>query len=516
MGNYEWIHFKEKTVDMGNYENFSFINSLRNQLTSIKNFHPLLESVHIHFPNTSEMYHSSAYAYGSFTVLDQSQNQQYIDLSSAKAHLQYYMDPISDNYALSLIMEPLSSAIDYNIILTLSLDTLQQSIADNCTYEYDYYYFSTGNDFALSNMEPEMKAEAVRLAQQMIAQNDHGTDYPLYQKTTIHDQTYYAFYYFLTYSGAYYVRLLPTSFLSSVISSSYIMIIIFCFAILSACILFLFGIYRMVHKPFTQLTKAFIQVEQGDFTVQTELTNGSDFNYVFNGFNHMVSQLNTLIEQNYTQTMLLQKAELKQLQAQINPHFLYNSFFMLQKMIRWDSEQAEEIANALARYFQYITRNSNDLVPLSAEYSHARDYIFIQELRFSGRIHIEAAELPEKYTSLPVPKLILQPVLENVFKHGLKNTEEHGLVQISFHPDQDTLKIVIEDNGNGLEDDTLNILTERLTASRSPQFTGEMTGILNIQKRLILFSHLTTPMSVFRSELGGLAVEITLSINDGL
>lgn len=524
MSNYEWIQFGERTSSMEDYERFDLINSLRDQLTLIKTIHPLLESVHIYFPELATIYHSAPYAYGSFTVLDEEQNRHYQELALMEEQLQYYTDPVSGAQVLSLLMVSPNSAIDYYIILTISTNLLSQTIADNSSYDSDFYYFTMagspaltegsaiGGDFTLSNMEPAMEEEAAVFIRKLRAENHQQNESVPYQKVRIDGHDFYAFYYALTYSGAYYIRLLPASFLFHVILPHYIMILAFCLTILLACVLFLLGIYRMVHKPLTRLALSFTQVEQGDFTVQAQMPQDSDFNYVFQGFNHMVKQLNTLIEENYTQTVLLQKAELKQLQAQINPHFLYNSFFMLQNMIRWDSEQAEKIASALARYFQYITRNSNELVPLEAEYSHSKDYVYIQELRFSGRIHIEAEALPEQYVRLPVPKLILQPVLENVFKHGLKNKEEKGLVRLSFRQDGDALTITIADNGDGLDEDSLNRLAERLAQSRDPRFKGEMTGILNIQKRLILFSHSRSPLRVFRSELGGLGVEITLTI----
>lgn len=513
MSNYEWIQFEKRTAAMNDYERFAFINSLTEQLTLIKNIHPLLESVHICFPEAAAVYHSSPYAYGSFTILDEPMRQQYKEVFSNEEYLQYYTDPVSEDPVLSLIMEPKSSAIDYKIIFTLSVNTLQRNVAGNSIYGDDYYYFTVGDGFSLSNMDNNMMAASIDFANQIITGYEYEKETVSYRQIKIDGRKYYLFCYYLPYSGAHYVRLVSASSLPDTMISSYIMIITLCFAILAAFIFFLLGIYRMVHKPLSCLAQSFTQVEKGDFTVQTNVMTNSDFDYVFRGFNHMVGQLNTLIEQNYTQTVLLQKAELRQLQAQINPHFLYNSFFMLQKMIRWDPEQAEEIADALARYFQYITRNSNDLVPLSAEYSHAKDYVHIQELRFSERIQVNMENLPEQYGSLPVPKLILQPILENVFKHGLKNKESHGLVLISFHPDKDILKVIIEDNGDDLDENTLNMLLERLEQSKKPQFSEEMTGILNIQKRLILFSHSESPMRIFRSSLGGLAVEITLSVS---
>ena len=153
----------------------------------------------------------------------------------------------------------------------------------------------------------------------------------------------------------------------------------------------------MVHKPLSKLTDAFDEVEHGNFQVQIVQTGNDDFAYLYHAFNNMALKLSHLIERDYNQKLLLQKAEMKQLQAQINPHFLYNSFFMLQRMIRFEPEEASQIANALASCFRYITKNSMDHVTLAEEYAHMKNYVYIQGLRFAGRIQIDLEELPYRF-----------------------------------------------------------------------------------------------------------------------
>ena len=204
---------------------------------------------------------------------------------------------------------------------------------------------------------------------------------------------------------------------------------------------------------------------------------------------------------------------MKQLQAQINPHFLYNSFFMLQRMIRFDPDVAQEVASALASCFRYITKNSMDNVTLREEYENVTNYSYIQGLRFEGRIRIELEPLPEQFHKIPVPKLILQPILENAFKYGLTNKLADGYIHMSFLTDTDHLIIRIEDNGDELTDETLKYLTQQLTATAISSSGIEMSGILNIQRRLNIFSNYKDSLKVRRSDLGGLCVEITLRTN---
>ncbi|MFR7443478.1 MAG: sensor histidine kinase [Sellimonas intestinalis] len=184
---------------------------------------------------------------------------------------------------------------------------------------------------------------------------------------------------------------------------------------------------------------------------------------------------------------------------------------MLQRMIQTENiEDAQSVANALGVYFRYLTRNNMDHVKLSEEYRHAQNYAYIQGLRFSGRIQIDFEELPAGYADIPVPKLILQPILENAFNYGLANKMKDGLLQVHFHPDNEVLQIDIEDNGEELTDEKLCNLSNALLEVQSTGTNVEMSGILNIQRRLIIFSNTHDSLHVSRSTLGGLRVSIIL------
>ena len=121
---------------------------------------------------------------------------------------------------------------------------------------------------------------------------------------------------------------------------------------------------------------------------------------------------------------MIQRAELKQLQSQINPHFLFNSYFLLHRLIKSRNfERAVEISKNMGTYFQFITRNASDTVSLLREYEHAEIYADIQSLRFEGRIAVEVEPLPLCCQSIMVPRLIIQPSIENAFAHRLENKQ---------------------------------------------------------------------------------------------
>ena len=112
-----------------------------------------------------------------------------------------------------------------------------------------------------------------------------------------------------------------------------------------------------------------------------------EFGQLYDGFNRMKERIGKLIDEVYVQTSLAQRAQLKQLQAQINPHFLYNSFFILSRRIkRGDYDNAVEIAEHLGDYFRFLTRNESDYIPLRREVEHAQSYAAVQAARFVDRI----------------------------------------------------------------------------------------------------------------------------------
>lgn len=274
--------------------------------------------------------------------------------------------------------------------------------------------------------------------------------------------------------------------------------------------IFAYSIYRIIRRPLKHLIQAFKRIETGNMKVPIRYRYDDEFGFLYNRFNTMTERLNTLIDQSYKQTILIQRAELKQLQAQINPHFLYNSFFILYTMTkREDYDQLMKFQLQLGEYFQFLTRNTSDDVPLEAETDHARTYCDIQAIRFQKRIRIRFGDVPAKFAGMNVPRLILQPIIENAFEHGLESKEESGLLQIQFHASSEALSVTIDDNGELLSDEQIVKLQ---TCLDSGENVSEITGIVNIHRRIRLYFGESSGIAVARSELGGLAVRLTMVV----
>lgn len=286
---------------------------------------------------------------------------------------------------------------------------------------------------------------------------------------------------------------------------------IYAFVSLLAVMIYFYFSYKKIHRPLFLLIQSFKRMEGGELDIHIEHKQKDEFGYLYDRFNYMIARLKRLIDQDFKQKMMMQKAELRQLQSQINPHFLYNSFFILHSMAKvGDYERIEQFTLMIGEYFRFITRGGEDRVRLADEVRHSRMYTEIQKLRFSRRIQVQFDELPKTMEELMVPKLILQPVIENAYEHSLENLEQ-GQLRITFAMHPPMYDMIVENSGE-LADEEL----ERLRNLLADEETCETTGILNIHRRLRLTYGDESGLIVSQSpELGGLQVVIRIQHHAG-
>ncbi|WP_168121502.1 histidine kinase [Paenibacillus sp. HB172176] len=280
-------------------------------------------------------------------------------------------------------------------------------------------------------------------------------------------------------------------------------------SILSGLIIILFSIwlYKLIHKPLRSLVNGFRKVEIGKLDFELVHQNKDEFGYLYHRFNDMLRNLNNLINVVYEQKILNERSELKRLQSQINPHFLYNNFFVLKRLIRsGQKDKATTFADYLGRYFQFVTRNAADEISLEEDVQHARTYVDIQTVCFDQRISVQFNPVPKEISKMLVPRLILQPLLENSYSHAFERQLSEGMLLVKFHVDERYILITVEDNGKHLSDAAIDVLSTKLHQSHIQ--TEESTGLLNVHRRIRLKFGANSGISVDRSSLGGLRTQI--------
>jgi len=494
---------------MNNYERAVAIAQFREYISDIKSVYPYISNIRVYVISMLHAYNADGYVRGSVQPVSGEEYDNLVRLKTENTSPVFYYDD------RLLMLFPSSIRNPANIVeIEFSINEIKKAFASN--YEDAFYIYRLGENFELDNIVSEgLKAKVF------------DADYENGIAKIVHEHTqYHAFYVPSSFLDAAFIQIVPDELILEPMQLSVKFTVTFLIVIFLCIILYLIGARKLIHNPLTKLVNAFQSVQKGDFNTQIHEKKKSEFSYLYSSFNDMSLHLSRLIDEVYQYKLLLQDAELKQLQAQINPHFLYNSFFMLQRtMKRGKTNEAIRISKELGIYFKYITRNGTDVVHLKDEYEHAKIYANFQAMRFEGRIKVEFGIIPENYEDFPVPRLILQPILENAFIYGLENKVSDGFLRVRFVPVTEKAErkpapektklsgtqilITIEDNGDDLSDEELMRLQQRLEHCTS--FADiENTGIINIYKRIRFFYKNQSSMIVKRSDLGGMKVEIYL------
>jgi len=209
-----------------------------------------------------------------------------------------------------------------------------------------------------------------------------------------------------------------------------------------------------------------------------------------NGYNNMVSEITLLISEKYQQEISRQQAQLKALQAQINPHFLANTFQLIGGMAM--SHNAPDIYDAtikMSNLIRYAMKLNNDTTTLEEEILYMKDYLDIQKLRFGDNLVFDT-KISTDVKGIKIPKLTIQPIIENSFKHGLK--KQRGVWNISIKSKvTDEVYIYITDNGKGISEDKLELINSQFVYQDdylNKDYNSELSsiGLANIDSRIKL------------------------------
>ncbi len=312
-------------------------------------------------------------------------------------------------------------------------------------------------------------------------------------------------------------RLVGVSFLQEFLTESLrqlgTILLILAALVLLAALLISAVVSTVLSHPLRDLEHAMEQFEEDAdrFNYEPPKIAVREIRHLSGSFRDLVLKVQQLMKTVREEEINLRKTELRALQAQINPHFLYNTFFMLNSFIKsFENEKALKLSLELGKYFQYITRSSSPNATLREENDHARIYADIQAERYEGRISIRYDDLPEDMETLTVPRLIMQPLIENTFKHALADVTENGLLRVSFASDEAGYHITIEDNSNVLSDSDIDGMNDRL---QNVAEDSEVTGCINIDRRLKMLYPAPSGLYFTRSPLGGLKAEILICMN---
>jgi two-component system sensor histidine kinase YesM len=225
------------------------------------------------------------------------------------------------------------------------------------------------------------------------------------------------------------------------------------------------------------------RVVQGDFAVQLHPGNRDEIGELTRSFNYMITRIERLVEDKYRLGQEVKSLELKALQAQINPHFLYNTLDLVNWMsVRYKAHEIGTLVNALSRFYKLSLSRGEDTVSLREELEHVRTYVQIQNMRYGDNIELRI-DVTEALLGCPILKLVMQPLVENCIFHGiLPKNEEAGRIRITGELLEGCLFLHVQDDGVGMSEQRIS---EVLSGSATTQ-DHHGYGVRNIHERLRL------------------------------
>ena len=256
--------------------------------------------------------------------------------------------------------------------------------------------------------------------------------------------------------------------------------------ILAGALLISRRIMTNITGPIRRLCEMTRQVGKGDFAVQAREGSDDELAVLNSSFNRMVEEVGKLVEDIRIEQLNLRATELKLLQAQINPHFLYNTL----DTIIWlaeagDSEQVVTLVSALSDFFRTTLSKGRDYITVREEEAHIRSYLQIQRLRYRDILEYEI-QIPEELYQYQILKLTLQPLVENALYHGIKNKRGMGHIRVTGESLGDRLVFRVWDNGKGMEPEELERVRKLIWGSQAGGDGPSGFGLFNVAQRIFL------------------------------
>lgn len=270
----------------------------------------------------------------------------------------------------------------------------------------------------------------------------------------------------------------------------------------------LFSVSRQITKPIEELEAFAAKIASGELEARAQMPQVKEFNRLTGDLNRMAQKIKALIRDITEEQKKRQKSELRALQAQITPHFLYNTL----DTIIWlaEAEQTQDvitITGAFSDFFRISLSKGKDWIPVRQEIDHIRNYLLIQQIRYRDILAYEI-DVDEAINEKPILKLLLQPLVENALYHGIKNRRRLGHILIRGWQEKDAYCFMVKDDGKGMSEERLQKLQDILKSDKRSSDFGY--GLLNVHRRLQLYYGADVHLTIQSNETDGTVVFVTI------
>jgi len=289
-----------------------------------------------------------------------------------------------------------------------------------------------------------------------------------------------------TFNGLILLKAMPYSLLENsskeLLRMNVFIIVITFVAVMVLSVL----ISYLIILPVKRLVENMKKVGEGNFNIKASHTSNDEIGLLTDIFNEMTGKIDVLINSEYKLKIAKKNAQLRALQAQINPHFIYNALQSIGTLaIRKEAPEIYAMANAIANMLRYSLKSSNDLVTLSTEIENMNNYLYVQKVRFGGKLNV-AINIDDDIREFMVPRLILQPLIENSVKYGIDDEKPEESITINAMIEDRYISIKVRDTGRGIDQGRLDMLREWMEQEDDLLGNGEHLGIKNVLNRIKL------------------------------
>lgn len=241
---------------------------------------------------------------------------------------------------------------------------------------------------------------------------------------------------------------------------------------------------KSITKPIRYLSKVTEQISRGNLTIRSQIKNGAEVKVLSDSLNLMVLRISDLFETVKKEQKHLREAELELLQMQINPHFLYNTL----DTIVWLAEAGKQrevvdMVGSLSDFFRSSLNQGKDIITIAEETFHFTSYLKIQQVRYQDILDYEIS-IPAEINNYLIPKITLQPLIENALYHGIKNKRGKGKIVVSGRVEENQCILSVEDNGIGILEERLKEVIESLSTDKKRK--KDFYGLYNVNERIQL------------------------------
>ncbi len=364
------------------------------------------------------------------------------------------------------------------IYLDISLDVIEQQLAQLNLGEQSGFYLinKTANQIYISENQGEIP-ENIR---EKIAKKAQTTSGIL--------ETTDSYYVYQPNQDAQWISIIRKDKKDVLANFVEIRKYIFTILLFSSGVLMLiyFVFSNRISKPIRLLQKGMREIQQGNFDTRVSISRKDEFGILADGLNRMAEQLNEYVEQVYVAEIKQRETELNMLKSQIQPHYLYNTLDIIRMTaVSNEDEQTAEMIECLGSQLRYLIEGENDMVLLEEELQNIKDYFYIMKIRYEGRIKMKIS-VSKSLKKVSVLKLIMQPLVENAMKHGLRDKQGEGFIWVTVKQRGLDLEISVMDDGVGMDEERLRSLKNQIGGEdhRKHQKKEGGIGLSNVNERV--------------------------------